>query len=145
MSIDLTTYGKRDQKVIRENPGKDVYALKELGLTDRGFERLLSEGYDGSVSELTNKLETEYIKTNSESNTKVSIPSAIEIIEPSNIVKPTVKKVDNLPKPLLSEPQRISAKGGNIRVQNLKTGKIVEMKPKAAQRLLKFHKEFQQV
>jgi len=41
--MDLSKYSAKDAKIIKDNPGKTPFELARLGLSPRGFERLLSE------------------------------------------------------------------------------------------------------
>jgi hypothetical protein len=43
MPIDLTQFGTRDAKIIRENEGKTPYELLELGLSNKAYQRLTGE------------------------------------------------------------------------------------------------------
>lgn len=43
MPIDLTMFGTRDAKIIRENEGKTPYELLQLGLSHKAYTRLTSQ------------------------------------------------------------------------------------------------------
>ena len=43
MPIDLTLFGTRDAKLIRENPTKTPYELLQLGLSHKAYTRLTAE------------------------------------------------------------------------------------------------------
>lgn len=134
MGIDLTTYGKRDAKLISENEGKDAYELKELGLSDKGFEHLLQDGYTG-------KLAAE--KTEIKAETPIVQKGKEEPKGESNVVKPVVTKVeDKKPMPKLTSPQALKKQNsGGVMVTNRKTGKTILMTDKAA-RVLSNNKNF---
>lgn len=134
MGIDLTTYGKRDAKLISENEGKNPYELKELGLSDKGFEHLLQDGYTGESS-------TE--KTELKAETPIVEKGKEEPKVESNVVKPVVTKVDDKkPMPKLTSPQSLKKQSlGGVAVTNRKTGKTILMTDKAA-RILSNNKNF---
>ena len=46
--MEPVTYSNRDAKVIKDNPGKSPYDLQALGLSGKGFEKLMSQQSTGA-------------------------------------------------------------------------------------------------
>lgn len=131
---DLSSFGPKDQKILRENPGKTPYELAELGLTNKAFERLLA----GEMPDLETKEEAPEPKSKAPTST-----------QQENITKPSsVRKVEN--KVQLTAPkdyihQKVNLKGKQVQVLNKRTGKVVKLSAHAAQRLLKSPQFYQLV
>jgi hypothetical protein len=49
--MEPVKFSNRDAKLIRDNPGKSPYELKEMGLSNPGFEKLMSQPSTGIVIE----------------------------------------------------------------------------------------------
>ena len=45
--MEPVTYSNRDAKIIKDNPGKSPYELQELGLSGKGFEKLMTQQNTG--------------------------------------------------------------------------------------------------
>lgn len=121
--IDVSTFGPKDAKIIKDNPGKTPYELQDLGITGKAFDRLLAGDY-------------------TEIDESGSVPRNPEIKEEnSSVVKPaSVKKVESkvqLTSPKQYAKQSISGKTGQVQVLNRRTGKVVKVSANAAQRLMK--------
>lgn len=130
--IELSGFAPRDAKIIKENEGKSVYELLQLGLSAKAGDRLTGMNY-GSESKASEEHEPK-----EEPKTKQPEPLAATI--ESNIVKPA--SVKQVPKVQVTSPkeykqQRISAKAGTVTVLNKRTGGKIQMSANAGQRLLK--------
>jgi hypothetical protein len=61
MENEKVTYSPKDAKLIKDNPGKSPYELQALGLSGKGFEKLMSQQSTGTepVADPTIKEEDE--------------------------------------------------------------------------------------
>lgn len=115
--MDLSKFGPKDAKIIRENPDLMPYELLAKGLSNKAFERLTG-------SDTTNNVETPEIVNNIEPvNTIQAQETTSNVVKPASIT-PSVSRVrHSVPKPVSSSSQKVN---GNyaMKIQNLVTGKI---------------------
>lgn len=128
--VDVSKFGPKDAKIIRENEGKTPYELLELGLSQKAYDRLISGEAKETVSKAT---EEETVETANATTSNVVKPSSVKIIEP---------KV-TLTSPTEYRQQKAKAQSGTVKILNRRTGKVVTLSANAANRLLKNPKEYQ--
>ena len=136
---ELSGFAPRDAKVIRENEGKSIYELLQLGISQKAGDRLAEMGY-GSDSK---KSEVEIIvdpKAPMRDPGHSSEYKPLAATTDSNIVKPaSVKQASKVQvtSPKEYKQQRIASKAGTVTVLNKRTGGKIQMSASSAQRLLK--------
>jgi hypothetical protein len=136
--IDLTGFAPRDAKLIKDNEGKSIYDLLQLGLSQKAADRLGEINYD----------EKQYVKpVTIEVNENAPIVDKLHSMpyvpqpQESNVVKPSsVKKIEG--KTQLTAPkeyarQKVVNLTGSVKVHNKRTGKTNTMSASAAKRLTK--------
>jgi hypothetical protein len=137
--IDLTGFAPRDAKLIKDNEGKSIYDLLQLGLSPKAGDRLAELNYD--ESQYSNKPVTIEVNENAPIVDKQHSMPYVPPAEQSNIVKPSsVKKVDSktqLTMPKEYARQKVAGLTGSVRVHNKRTGKTNTMSASAAKRLMK--------
>lgn len=142
--MDLQGFSNRDKSIINANPEANPYELKELGLSEKGFNRLL-EGVAGEeTSNGTSEQEGDDIKENEgEAGKPAIVKSDVEPgnrgkeVLPENVVKVEVEHVG------VKQPVQANSDGQIITqltvsaciVENLKTGKRTRMSVNAAKTL----------
>lgn len=138
--IDTSNFGPKDAKIIRENPGKDAYQLAELGLSNKAFERLTTGDYkEVSEEEAANETNTGNVQKEPE-----QVEPESKIVQPASVRKVQNSKVSHtLPGMYNSSGPGKSDKSGQLRIKSLATGKVSTLSTRAAQRLLKYPKEYQ--
>lgn len=131
--IELSGFAPRDAKIIKENEGKSVYELLQLGLSAKAGDRLSAMNYD-SESKTSDK------EPEQKEEPRAKQPEPLVTTVESNVVKPaSVKQVSKVQvtSPKEYKKQRISSQAGSVLVLNKRTGGKVRMSSNSAQRLLK--------
>lgn len=122
-SVDYKLYSPKDVKLLKDNPVASPYELLKLGLSKKGYDRLMNESN----------------KTSSKEESKKEIQSAINSVISSSVTneKATDTNKDGVIKPTsVIEVAPISDKNatanntpinpnGSVNVQNIVTGKIM--------------------
>lgn len=112
----------RDQRIIKENPGLTAYELLEKGLSQAGYEKLVSENY--TVQQTPDMAQSSDLP-------KTEKP---EPIRPT--VQPTIRKAE----PKLSSAPRQQADKHMGYLINKKTGKRTRMTMASIQFMMKLDK-----
>lgn len=137
--IDLTGFAPRDAKLIKDNEGKSIYDLLQLGLSQKAADRLGEMNYD--EKKYATKAVTIEVNENAPIVDKGHSMPYIPPVEQSNVVRPSsVKKVEG--KTQLTAPkeyarQKVANLTGSVKVHNKRTGKTNTMSASAAKRLTK--------
>lgn len=126
----------KDQRLIKENPGKSPYELKEMGLSDKGFTDLLAEqGAEGKKQEATKPPEDQNKPT-------VTQLQDIENKLTDAIVAPVPAKLTIIPSRATPHTQAAKpmhvAEGQGILIEK-KSGKRTQMSKAAAERWARKH------
>lgn len=148
--MDLQGFSSRDKSIINANPEASPYELKELGLSEKGFNRLLENvTEDVADDEVYHHTVTdEDLKNNPGEDLVVGETIGIPIAEietppdvkdelPANVVKVEVEHIGvNRPVQTNSEGQIVTPLSVSACiVENLKTGIRVRMSVNAAKTL----------
>lgn len=147
--MDLQGYSNRDKSIINANPNANPYELKELGLSEKGFNRLLEgEGgsdYDESKSHIEDDADLESPNEDLKVNETAEMPAQSENYEseklPENVLKIEVKKINQAPSVSIKNASNgqivTDLNVGACTVQNLKNGRTFRMSVSAAKTLNK--------
>jgi hypothetical protein len=137
--IDVKNFSPKDAKLIRENEGKSIYELLQLGISQKAGDRLAEMGYSESS-----------VTINVDPNAEITDPGhsmAYIPLPESNVVKPaTVRPVDKAGKVVHTKPSGYKVlpalDSDSVRMVNVKTGKAFVASGFAAKRLLKYPNEY---
>lgn len=113
MSIDLEGLANRDKKIIRENEGVAPYDLLTLGLSQKGYDKLIQKINENDKEEAPAKIEEvlqKHIESRDNSKTEIIQPTKVEATDKSKVITPISKAVANY---------------GSVKVQNLTNGKVL--------------------
>jgi hypothetical protein len=144
--IDTKSFGPKDKKVIRENPGKTPHELYELGLTPKAFERLLSGDYNTTEDPKDDTTDLDNPKDDTQDD--VIIPKATDNkgpLKPSSVqqvatASAPAKPILSVPKPQATITPRPTP--GNVVLVNIKTGRVFTASASAGKILLNNPNEY---